>query len=95
MHLNDTHPALTVAELMRLLVDEKDLSWEEAWAITQASVSFTNHTLAGGTGKVGNPVLEHVLPRHMQISMKSTAASWSRSWWHTRRYGATQTDVTD
>ena len=51
MHLNDTHPALTVAELMRLLVDEKDLPWE-AWAITQASVSYTNHAGAGGIGEV-------------------------------------------
>jgi glycogen phosphorylase len=68
VHLNDTHPALTVAELMRLLVDEKDLSWEEAWAITQASVSFTNHTLAPeALEKWAIPLLEHVLPRHLQI----------------------------
>ena len=46
IQLNDTHPALAVAELMRLLVDEKDIAWEEAWEITQACVGFTNHTLA-------------------------------------------------
>ena len=68
MHLNDTHPALTVAELMRLLVDEKNLLWEEAWAITQASVAYTNHTLAPeALEKWSVPLLEHVLPRHLQI----------------------------
>ena len=68
MHLNDTHPALTVAELMRLLVDEKNLLWEEAWEITQASVGYTNHTLAPeALEKWSVPLLEHVLPRHMQI----------------------------
>jgi starch phosphorylase len=68
MHLNDTHPALTVAELMRLLVDEKNLPWEEAWAITQASIGYTNHTLAPeALEKWSVPLLEHVLPRHLQI----------------------------
>jgi glycogen phosphorylase len=68
VHLNDTHPALTVAELMRLLVDEKTLPWEEAWAITQATVSFTNHTLAPEALEQWSvPLLEHVLPRHLQI----------------------------
>ncbi len=68
VHLNDTHPALTVAELMRLLVDEKNLPWEEAWAITQATVSFTNHTLAPEALEQWSvPLLEHVLPRHLQI----------------------------
>jgi starch phosphorylase len=68
IQLNDTHPALTVAELIRLLVDEKDLPWEEAWAITQASVSYTNHTLAPEALETWSvPLLEHVLPRHLQI----------------------------
>jgi starch phosphorylase len=68
VHLNDTHPALTVAELMRLLVDEKNLPWEEAWAITQASVSYTNHTLAPeALEKWSVALLERVLPRHLQI----------------------------
>ncbi|UOQ95419.1 glycogen/starch/alpha-glucan phosphorylase [Halobacillus shinanisalinarum] len=44
LHINDTHPALVIPELMRVLIDVKELGWEEAWTITQASVSYTNHT---------------------------------------------------
>lgn len=44
LHINDTHPALVIPELMRILMDEKGVGWEEAWEITQASVSYTNHT---------------------------------------------------
>ncbi|UOR10861.1 glycogen/starch/alpha-glucan phosphorylase [Halobacillus amylolyticus] len=44
LHINDTHPALVIPELMRVLIDEKGLGWEAAWTITQASVSYTNHT---------------------------------------------------
>lgn len=68
IQLNDTHPALTVAELMRLLVDEKNMAWEEAWAITQACIGFTNHTLAPeALEKWPVPLLEKILPRHMQL----------------------------
>ncbi|WP_035507758.1 glycogen/starch/alpha-glucan phosphorylase [Halobacillus karajensis] len=44
LHINDTHPALVIPELMRILMDEKGMGWEEAWDVTQASVSYTNHT---------------------------------------------------
>ncbi|RWZ58718.1 glycogen/starch/alpha-glucan phosphorylase [Halobacillus fulvus] len=44
LHINDTHPALIVPELMRILMDEKGLGWDEAWEITQSSTSYTNHT---------------------------------------------------
>jgi starch phosphorylase len=68
IQLNDTHPALAVAELMRVLVDEKELPWEEAWRITRASLGFTNHTLAPeALEKWPVPLLESVLPRHLQI----------------------------
>jgi starch phosphorylase len=68
IQLNDTHPALTVAELMRLLVDEKGIAWEQAWDITQACIGFTNHTLAPeALEKWPVPLLESVLPRHLQI----------------------------
>ncbi|HEY7220674.1 MAG TPA: glycogen/starch/alpha-glucan phosphorylase [Candidatus Binatia bacterium] len=68
IQLNDTHPALTVAELMRILIDEKDLPWDEAWETTRASLGFTNHTLVPeGLEKWPVPLLESVLPRHLQI----------------------------
>ena len=68
IQLNDTHPALAVAELMRILVDEKNLEWEEAWNITQAVLGYTNHTLLPeALEKWPVPLLEYVLPRHLQI----------------------------
>ena len=68
IQLNDTHPALAVAELMRILMDEKNLEWEEAWTTTQATLGYTNHTLAPeALEKWPVPLLESVLPRHLQI----------------------------
>src|SRR5262249_43569692 len=68
IQLNDTHPALTVAELMRIMVDENDLEWEDAWEITRAAIGYTNHTLLPEALERWPVALFHkILPRHLQI----------------------------
>src|ERR1700733_9028667 len=66
--MNDTHPSLAVAELMRILVDEHAMAWEAAWTVTQAACAYTNHTLLPEElEKWPVGLLERVLPRHLQL----------------------------
>jgi starch phosphorylase len=68
IQLNDTHPSLSIPELMRILLDVEHLEWEEAWDITVRSMGYTNHTLMPeALEKWPMPMLESILPRHLQI----------------------------
>ena len=68
IHLNETHPALVIPELMRILIDQEGLGWDKAWDLTRRSTGYTNHTiLPEALEKWPISMLERLLPRHLQI----------------------------
>jgi len=68
IQLNDTHPSISVAELMRQLVDKHAMPWEQAWDITKKSLSYTNHTLLPEALEIwALPLFASILPRHLEI----------------------------
>ncbi|WP_233850175.1 glycogen/starch/alpha-glucan phosphorylase [Paraburkholderia sp. HD33-4] len=68
VQLNDTHPSIAVAELMRLLVDDKQVPWDEAWDITRRALAYTNHTLLPEALETwGLPLMRNLLPRLLEI----------------------------
>ena len=68
IHLNETHPALVIPELMRILVDHEGLGWDKAWDLTRRSTGYTNHTiLPEALEKWPVAMMERLLPRHLQI----------------------------
>ena len=87
IHINDTHPALAVPELMRILIDEEKLGWDEAWQITRNTISYTNHTImAEALEKWEIGMFKSLLPRIFMI-VEEINERFCKSLWDTKHTG--------
>ncbi|MBM6618046.1 glycogen/starch/alpha-glucan phosphorylase [Bacillus suaedaesalsae] len=81
IHINDTHPVLAIPELMRILLDEENLSWDEAWSVTTKTISYTNHTtLSEALEKWPEHIFKPLLPRIYMI-VKEVNERFCRELW--------------
>ncbi|HYE10115.1 MAG TPA: glycogen/starch/alpha-glucan phosphorylase [Patescibacteria group bacterium] len=87
IHINDTHPALAVPELMRILIDEENLGWDEAWNITRHTISYTNHTImAEALEKWEIGIFKALLPRIFMI-VEEINERFCKDLWDTKYTG--------
>ena len=81
IHINDTHPGMAIPELMRLLIDEEGLGWDEASAIVQKTIAYTNHTIMSeALEKWPVGMVQQLLPRCYQIICEMNRRLCERLW---------------